>query len=112
MDCIENYGIVTVLSRSRSPDCEWGGVWDCKECWSSRIIEMKGVEKMYRKNAEGAPDPTATDAIREADKPPKQMSLFIKIIKSLAGILDYEIVDRITIKDNNTGKIYKGDLKC
>lgn len=36
--CVEDYGIVTEVSRSRSADCEWGGVWDCQECWESETV--------------------------------------------------------------------------
>lgn len=61
---------------------------------------------MHR-NKEGYPDPTAGDAIREADRPPELVSWYIKIIKNLAEIFDLEVIGRVTVKDKSTGRIYR-----
>lgn len=62
---------------------------------------------MIHKNKEGYPDPTAGDAIREADRPPELVSWCIKIIKNLAEIFDLEVIGRVTVKDKSTGRIYR-----
>lgn len=62
---------------------------------------------MIYKNKEGYPDPTAGDAIREADRPPEHVTWFIKTVKSIADLVDLEIVDRIRVKDKDTGKEYR-----
>lgn len=62
---------------------------------------------MIHKNKEGYPDPTAGDAIREADRPPELVSWYIKIIKNLAEIFDLEVIGRVTVKDKSTGRIYR-----
>lgn len=62
---------------------------------------------MIHKNKEGYPDPTAGEAIREADKPPEHVNWFIKTVKSLADLMDLEVVGRIVVTDKRTRKIYR-----
>lgn len=62
---------------------------------------------MTNKNKEGYPDPTAAKAIREADRPPEHIIWFLKTVKSIAALVDLEVIGRIQIKDRSTGKEYK-----
>ena len=61
---------------------------------------------MY-KNREGYPDPTAGDAIKEADRPPEAVSWLIKTFHEIAALLGYEIVGRIVILDRKTKRIWR-----
>lgn len=58
---------------------------------------------MHR-NKEGYPDPTAGDAIREADKPPENLSLAIRLMKFAADCLGFEVGERIVLIDKKTGR--------
>ena len=46
---------------------------------------------MHR-NKEGYPDPTAGDEIREADRPPEDLSRAIRLMKFAADCLGFEVV--------------------
>lgn len=67
------------------------------------------------RNSEGYKDPTATEAISNIAKEENRreverlavMSKIIDIIKNMAGLVGFEIVERIALKDKITGKIYK-----
>ena len=61
---------------------------------------------MIYKNKEGYPDPTAGDAIQQADKPQEHVTWFIKTVKSKAALVDLEVVGRIRVKDKDTGREY------
>ena len=61
---------------------------------------------MYR-NREGYPDPTAAAAIKEADKTPEHVLWFFKTMKSIAALIDLEVIGRIQVKDNSTGREYR-----
>lgn len=61
---------------------------------------------MY-KNSEGYSDPTAGQAITEADTPPKTVSELVKAFKSIAGLAGYEITNRIWLKDKETGREWR-----
>lgn len=62
-------------------------------------------------NAEGYPDPTAYAAlqpiIREEDADAKRVSSVIGVIKAILNLADFELVNRITIRDKRTGKEYR-----
>lgn len=58
-------------------------------------------------NASHAPDPTAHEAIRVADEPPKKVKDAICIIKKFLKMCDLELVQRIQIKDKESGRIWK-----
>lgn len=67
------------------------------------------------RNAEGYKDPTATEAISNVAKEAHRreverlavISGIIEIIKKMAGLVGFEIVGRIVLKDKITGKEYK-----
>lgn len=61
---------------------------------------------MRRKNGEGYPDPTAAEAIDEADRTPERITWFIKTVKSIAALVDLEVISRIQIRDKSTGRKY------
>ena len=61
---------------------------------------------MRRKNGEGYPDPTAAEAIDEADRIPERITWFIKAVKSIAALVDLEVISRIQIRDKSTGRKY------
>lgn len=61
---------------------------------------------MYR-NKEGYPDPTAGDAIREADRPPEDLTRAIRLMKFAADCLGFEVVGRITLRDAETGRVWR-----
>lgn len=56
------------------------------------------------KNKEGYPDPTAGDAIREADKPLENLSRAIRLMKFAADCLGFEVGERIVLIDKKTGR--------
>lgn len=61
---------------------------------------------MIHKNKEGYPDPTAGQAVQEADKQPEKISWYIKIIKDLADIVDLEIIGYVHVRDKKTKRIW------
>lgn len=58
------------------------------------------------KNKEGYPDPTAGQAVQEADKQPEKISWYIKTIKDLADIVDLEIIGYVHVRDKKTKRIW------
>ncbi|HIT63003.1 MAG TPA: hypothetical protein IAC37_00900 [Candidatus Ventrimonas merdavium] len=62
---------------------------------------------MQMKNHEGYPDPTAGDAIREADRPPEHVETAIRRMKVIAGWHGLEVVGRIWLRDPKTGREYR-----
>lgn len=61
---------------------------------------------MMHKNKEGYPDPTAGQAVQEADKQPEKISWYIKTIKDLADIVDLEIIGYVHVRDKKTKRIW------
>ena len=61
---------------------------------------------MIHKNKEGYPDPTAGQAVQEADKKPEKISWYIKTIKDLADIVDLEIIGYVHVRDKKTKRIW------
>ena len=61
---------------------------------------------MMHKNKEGYPDPTAGQAVQEADKQPERISWHIKTIKDLADIVDLEIIGYVHVRDKKTKRIW------
>lgn len=62
--------------------------------------------KLYR-NKEGYTDKTAGDAIKAADAQPENVTWLINTIRQLAHLLGYEVVDRIIIRDKDTGREWR-----
>lgn len=59
------------------------------------------------KNYEGYPGPTAGDAIREADRPPEHVETAIRRMKVIAGWHSLEVIGRIWLRDQKTGREYR-----
>lgn len=70
------------------------------------ITERRENKTLRRKNGEGYPDPTASEAIDEADRIPERITWFIKTVKSIAALVDLEVISRIQIRDKSTGRKY------
>lgn len=63
--------------------------------------------KDYEVNGSGVRDPVAAKAIREADRPPENLSLAIRLMKFAADCLGFEVIGRIWLRDKKTGMEYK-----
>lgn len=71
------------------------------------------------KNKEGYPDPTAAAAIghmakeeqfqlsKDRTEEEKTLHRAIHVMRSVATAFDFEIVGRITLRDKETGKVYR-----
>lgn len=68
---------------------------------------QQDMKSLTHRNGEGFYDPTAGEAIKEADRPTEQVIWFVKTVKRLAEIVDLEVTGRIQVKDKKTGKEYK-----
>lgn len=58
-------------------------------------------------NKSHAPDPTAREAIKAADEMPLKIQYAIKIFKMVLKMNNLELVGRVKIRDNDTGRIWK-----
>ena len=69
------------------------------------------MSKEDRKNAEGYNDPTAYEAIKNAEqKQDKDAACFhqlLNLLFQLCEIADFHIEGRIVLKDKKTGKIWR-----
>ena len=67
---------------------------------------MRGgqVLKDFEVNGSGVRDPVAAKAIREADRPPEDLSRAIRLMKIAADCLGFEVVGRIVLRDAETGR--------
>lgn len=81
-------------------------------------IRVFKEENDPRKNSEGYPDPTAYDALRrvEAAQNPAlyarsqeydRFKKLLKIIYKLCDLCDFSIEERIVVRDNQTGRIWR-----
>ena len=69
----------------------------------------KGVRRIYKdlnKNGEGYPDYVAARAIQAADKQPEKVSQYIRCIKDLADLFDFEIAGYVSVRDKKTGRVW------
>lgn len=60
--------------------------------------------KDYEVNGSGVRDPVAAKAIREADRPPEDLSRAIRLMKFAADCLGFEVGERIVLIDKKTGR--------
>lgn len=65
----------------------------------SKTIKQRGGSDMKNKNAEGYPDPTATKAIKRADRPPESVRNARRAIKVICEICHVRILGKITTID-------------
>lgn len=62
---------------------------------------------MNQRNGEGYIDPTASAAIREADRPPERVEAAIRRMKTVARWHGLEVIGRIALRDPETGKEWR-----
>lgn len=60
-----------------------------------------------KRNGEGYKDPTAYKAIKNIDPTARKRYRLMGAIFRICELAGYEVVGRITLKDVNTGEIYK-----
>lgn len=74
-----------------------------------RKNKEKGVRRIYKdlnKNGEGYSDYVAARAIQAADKQPEKVSQYIRCIKDLADLFDFEIAGYVSVRDKKTGRVW------
>ena len=59
------------------------------------------------RNKEGYLDPTAGEAIREADQQPDRSGWYLQTIRDLADIVDLEIVEPVQIRVKKTRRVWR-----
>ena len=64
---------------------------------------MRRIYKGLNKNGEGYSDYVAARAIQAADKQPEKVSQYIRCIKDLADLFDFEIAGYVSVRDKKTG---------
>lgn len=58
-------------------------------------------------NAEGYPDPTAYNAIKNIEDEETKVSTLIHIIKTLLRICGFELIRRVEIRSTRSGREYR-----
>lgn len=76
-----------------------------------RQVKVVGNKKNPRCNSEGYADPTAYEAlkpiIKEETALENKMSFIVKMFKFIAAESGFEIIHRIELKDQKTGRVFK-----
>lgn len=60
-----------------------------------------------RKNASGYCDPTAYQAIKDADRERERLQKLLNVIFSICDLAGYHVEERIVLKDKRTGKVWR-----
>ena len=58
-------------------------------------------------NASGCPDPTAFEAINEVSEEDQRFQLLLKTVKNMIRLSDFDLENRIELRDKRTGKLYR-----
>lgn len=58
-------------------------------------------------NASGLPDPTAYEAIKEVSAEELRFQTLIKTLKNVIRLSDFELENRIELRDRRTGRTYR-----
>ena len=58
-------------------------------------------------NPSGAPDPTRVRAESNIQREEARVSELVHVLRYVAGAAGFEIVERIVLVDNQTGRIYR-----
>ncbi len=58
-------------------------------------------------NTSGLPDPTAYEAIKEISAEEMRFQTLLKTIKNVIRLSDFELENRIELRDRRTGKVYR-----
>ena len=64
-------------------------------------------EKDLKRNASGCLDMTAYEAIKHIEEETERFNKVLHILKSICDIAGFSIENRIILKDNRTGKIWR-----
>ncbi len=64
-------------------------------------------DKDLRKNGEGYSDPTAYEAIKNADKEDEKFNKLLHTIFYLCELAGFQIQGRIVLLDKRTGKVWR-----
>ena len=64
-------------------------------------------EKDLKRNGSGCIDMTAYGAIKHIEKEEERFNKVLHILKSICDIADFSIENRIILKDNKTGRIWR-----
>lgn len=63
------------------------------------------------RNAEGYPDPTAhaamTPVLRQQDEADQRLAQLIKTLKNMIDLADFDLLERIEVRDRKTGRVYR-----
>ena len=65
----------------------------------------KGIDSF--KNAEGYPDPTACEAVKNVDKEDERFHKLLHTIFYLCELAGFEISGRIVLVDKKSGKVWR-----
>ena len=58
-------------------------------------------------NREGYNDPTAEQAIRNAEYTPPEVMQVINMMKAIAGVAGFDVIGRIQLRDRTTRKEWR-----
>lgn len=64
-------------------------------------------DRDLRKNAEGYPDPTAYEAIKNIEKEEARFHKLLHTIFNICELSDFRIEGRIVLVDKKTGRIWR-----
>ena len=65
------------------------------------------MDKDLYRNGEGYADPTAYHAIKNIEQYEKRVTDLVHVLKYIIQNSDFELVERIQLRDKKTGRIYK-----
>ena len=65
------------------------------------------TDKLSRKNAEGYPDPTAYEAVKDADEELMRFRKLMGAIYRICELSDFQLEEHIVVKDKRTGKVWR-----
>lgn len=81
----------------------------CPLC--AKEVPQMGENKNPYYNSEGYPDPTAYGALKpimQADAALEgKVNFLIKVLKFIANEAGFDVVNRIELRDRNTGRLFK-----
>lgn len=64
-------------------------------------------DRELKRNGSGYTDPTAYNAIKNADKESERFYKLLYMIFDICELSGFSIEGRITLKDNKTGKVWR-----
>lgn len=88
----------------RRPNTNPGTNYDYFMVWTKERT-MPDTRKNH--NPSGAPDPTRVRAESNIQREEARVSELVHVLRYVAGAAGFEIVERIVLVDNQTGRIYR-----